>query len=138
MMKLGLIGYLCTGAAFAVLDAGWLSLVGPHLYRPALDPLLADQVRIAPAIVFYALYIAGLTWFCVLPTLAEGWTGALIAGVLLGLVAYGAYDLTCHATMKVWSLNVTLADMAWGAFASGVASAIGSLGVRLIVSRTGS
>lgn len=135
MLKLGLIAYLCTGAAFAVMDGAWLTLAGPHLYRPALDPLLADQVRIAPAIAFYGLYIAGLTWFCVLPTLVEGWTGALIAGVLLGLVAYGAYDLTCQATMKVWSLKITLADLAWGAVASGLASAAGSLGARLIAPR---
>lgn len=136
MLKL-IAAYVSTGLAFALMDGVWLTLVGPHLYRPALDPLLSDKVRLAPAVVFYGLYVAGLTYFCVLPGLSEGWRKALIAGVLLGLVAYGAYDLTCQATMKVWSLKVTLADLAWGAFASGVASAAGTLITRAIVQRTG-
>ena len=136
MLRL-LVAYLCTGIAFALLDGAWLTLVGPHLYRPALDPLLADRVRPAPAAAFYAIYIAGLTWFCVVPKLADGWRGALVSGVVLGLVAYGAYDLTCQATMKVWSLRVTLADLAWGAFASGVAAAVGAVATCLIVQQTG-
>ena len=48
-----------------------------------------------------------------------------MSGAILGLVAYGAYDLTCQAVMKTWSTKVSAADMAWGAFASAVASAAG-------------
>lgn len=129
--------YLSTGCVFAVLDGLWLSLAGPHLYRPALDPLLSDTVRPIPAAAFYVLYIAGLTVFCVLPGLAAGWRRALAAGGFLGLVAYGAYDLTCQATMKVWPTAITLADLGWGAFASAVASAAATLITRAIVQRTG-
>jgi uncharacterized membrane protein len=43
---------------------------------------------------------------------------------MLGLVAYGSYDLTNQATLKVWDVRVTLADMAWGVFLTAAASAI--------------
>jgi uncharacterized membrane protein len=124
MLKLA-IAYVSTGAVFLLLDALWLTLAGPRLYRPALGPLLADQLRLAPAVAFYLLYVAGLVYFCVQPGLVLGWRKALVSGLTLGLVAYGAYDLTSYAVMRVWSLPVTLADLAWGALASGAASVAG-------------
>ena len=115
--------YVATAVVFLILDAGWLGLVGPRLYKPEIGAILSDKVRLAPAIVFYLLYVAGLVWFCVAPNLGGDWKRAALNGAVLGLVAYGAYDLTCAATMRVWSTKVTLADLAWGAFASAVASA---------------
>ncbi len=47
------------------------------------------------------------------------------SGAALGFVAYATYDLTNQATLKVWSTTVTLADLAWGTFVTGVASAAG-------------
>ncbi len=121
------VAYLTTGLAFLLLDSGFLSLVGPKLYRPELNAILGDQVRLAPAILFYLLYIAGLTWFCVKPNRATRWTQALVAGLALGLVAYGTYDFTCQAVMRAWSWRITLVDLAWGAFASAAAATAGAL-----------
>jgi uncharacterized membrane protein len=126
MMKT-VVAYLSTGLVFILLDGAFLTLVGPRLYRPEIGELLSGQVRMAPAILFYALYIAGLVWFCVRQGLDFGWGAALVGGLILGLIAYGTYDLTCHAVMKVWSWKITLADMAWGAFASAAASTVGTL-----------
>lgn len=127
------IAYLATGACFLLLDGSFLALVGPRLYRPALDVLLGDSVRPAPAVLFYLLYIGGLTGFCVAPSLGARWTRAaqfsLLRGLMLGLVAYGTYDLTCQAVLRTWSWRITLADMAWGAFASALASCVGALAV---------
>ena len=134
MLRLGL-AYLCTGVAFIALDACFLTLVGPKLYRPDIGPLLGDSVRLAPAILFYLLYIAGLVWFCVAPALGGGWSRALTAGVMLGLVAYGTYDLTCQSVLRLWSWKITLVDLAWGAFASGAASALGLLATRVLGSK---
>ena len=136
MLRIGL-AYTCTGVVFLALDAGFLTLVGPRLYRPDIGPLLGDGVRIAPAILFYLLYITGLVWFCVAPALGGSWTRALTAGVALGLVAYGTYDLTCQSVMRVWSWKVTLVDLAWGAVASGIASVLGLLATRGLGSKLG-
>ena len=124
MLKL-LIAYLSTAVVFVLMDGAFLGVVGPKLYRPDIGPLLADKVRLGPALVFYLLYIAGLVYFCVRPSLGQGWTAGLINGVLLGLLAYGTYDLTCYAVMRVWTLKVTVVDLAWGVIASGVAAAAG-------------
>ncbi len=134
MLKLP-IAYLSTAVIFVLMDGTFLTLVGPKLYASDIGPILADKVRLGPALVFYLLYIAGLVYFCVRPSLAQGWTAGLINGVLIGLLAYGTYDLTCYAVMRVWTLKVTLVDLAWGAFASGVASAAGVAITRAIAMR---
>lgn len=117
--------YLCTLVTFAVIDTAWLVTMGDRLYRPLVGSMLAEDFRLAPAIAFYALYAAGLTMFAVLPGLAEGgWKKALLWGGLFGLFAYGTYDLTNLATLKSWSLKLSLIDIAWGMCVSGGTSAI--------------
>jgi uncharacterized membrane protein len=77
--------------------------------------------------------VAGLVYLAVRPAWQTGlWTTALVGGLVVGLVAYGAYDLTNHATLKVWSLRITLADMAWGALASSTAATVGFLASRMV------
>jgi uncharacterized membrane protein len=136
MLKLA-TAYLCAGATFIALDAAFLTLVGSRLYRPELDLLLADKVRATPAVLFYLLYVAGLVHFCVRPGLAAGWRQALFAGLAFGLVAYGTYDLTCQAVMRAWSWKITLVDLAWGMSASAIASVVGVLATRALVSKHG-
>lgn len=136
MLKLA-IAYLSTGVVYAVLDGGWITVMGPKLYRPAIGELLADQVRLGPAVVFYLLFIAGLVYFAVWPGLSAGWTKAALSGALLGVLAYGTYDLTCQATMKTWSTTLTLADMGWGAFGCAVSAALGVLITRFLTRALG-
>ena len=49
---------------------------------------------------------------------------SLWRGALLGLVAYGAYDLTNHATIAGWPLSMTVVDIAWGATVTALTSVI--------------
>jgi len=128
------MAYVATALVFGALDAVWLRNAGPLLYRPALGDLLADKFRLAPAITFYVIYIAGLTYFAVVPgILSNSASGAsvfagvplaVLHGALIGFLAYATYDLTNQATMKVWPSHVTLIDMAWGAVASGFAAGV--------------
>ena len=98
-----------------LLDIFWLSTMAKRLYRPELGDLIADKFRPAPAICFYLIYVIGVTYFAALPALAENsGTHALLNGAALGALAYSTYDLTNHATLKRWSLRVTLIDIAWG------------------------
>ncbi len=119
------IAYPVTAVIFLALDATWLSLAASRLYRPAMGELLLERFVVGPAIAFYALYMVGVVVFAVLPALPlRNWLGALGAGALLGLVAYATYDLTNQATLKGWSWQVTLADLCWGTFATGVSAAL--------------
>ena len=119
-----IIAYVAAGLSFGALDALWLRWAGPNFYRPAIGELLADSFRMAPALVFYAAYVAAMVWFAVRPGLAGGIGAAALNGALLGAICYATYDLTNQATMKVWPVHVTLADIAWGAFATAVAASV--------------
>ena len=93
---------------------------------------MAVDVRIVPAIIFYVLYLAGLVLFAISPALREqNWLMAVGLGLALGLVAYGSYDLTNMATLKGWSLSLTLVDIAWGAFVSAVSALAGFYAARI-------
>ena len=55
-----IVAYVATLVVFAALDFIWLTQVGPSLYKPLIGSILAPEPRMAPAILFYALYIVGL------------------------------------------------------------------------------
>jgi uncharacterized membrane protein len=127
MMKL-IVAYIATGLAFALIDSVWLINMAPRLYKPEIGEMMAEPFRLKPAIVFYLIYIAGMMWFAVVPGLNDGrWQTALVQGAVLGLMCYMTYDLTNYATLKVWSMKVTVLDMIWGTVLTGSASAVGML-----------
>ncbi|MGV2066827.1 DUF2177 family protein [Agrobacterium sp. 22-226-1] len=133
-MKTYFAAYLFTLVAFLVIDFIWLSTMASRLYRPAIGDLLAENFRLTPAVVFYLIYAAGLTFLAVRPAFQTGeWTTALLYGAVVGFMAYATYDLTNQATLKSWSTTLTVADLLWGTFVSAAAATIGYLiTVRLI------
>ncbi|CVI58424.1 DUF2177 family protein [Agrobacterium leguminum] len=133
-MKTYFAAYLFTLVAFLVIDFIWLSTMASRLYRPAIGDLLVENFRLAPAVVFYLIYAAGLTFLAVRPAFQTGeWTTALLYGAVVGFMAYATYDLTNQATLKSWSATLTVADLLWGTFVSAAAATIGYLiTVRLI------
>ncbi len=121
-----IVAAITAALVFGALDAVWLSWAGPNFYRPRLGDILADSFRMMPALLFYAAYIAAIVWFAVRPGLSLGIGAAALNGALLGAICYATYDLTNQATMRTWSTTVTVADIAWGAFATAVAAAAAS------------
>ena len=118
------IAYVSTAVVFLVLDAIWLGTMADRLYRPAMGSILLERFALAPAAVFYLIYIAGVVVFAVTPALQSGrWVTALGYGAMLGLMAYATYDLTNQATLKDWSWTVTIADLCWGTFVTAVSAA---------------
>ncbi len=136
-MRLAVVTYLFTTVSFLALDTVWLSVTGPSLYKVRLAGLLLDKPHLSVAAGFYLMYAFALVVFAIRPALLamNGWH-ALWAGALLGLTAYGSYDLTNQATLVGWSTRVTIFDMAWGTFASAVASLIGFAATRFVVAHS--
>lgn len=116
------MAYVAAAVVFGALDAAWLGWAGPNLYRPALGDLLAPAFRPAPALVFYALYLAGMVWFAIRPGLTQGLGAAALNGALLGAMCYMTYDLTSQAVLARWPVHLTIIDVAWGTFATMVAA----------------
>ena len=125
-----LLSFIVTGIIFAVVDMVWLKTMR-GFYEQKLGGLLQKPPNIQAAIVFYILYILGVVMFVILPTLTTTmiWQAGTM-GALFGLVAYGTYDLTNLATLKNWSVKMTIIDMVWGA----VATALSALGASYILS----
>lgn len=110
-----LIAYVAALAVMPPLDLLWLKTMNPIVYRPDIGELLTEQPVIAAAIAFYILYAAAVVVFATQAGWrGESWTSAALSGAFLGLVAYATYDLTNMATLKIWSLRVTLVDVGWG------------------------
>ncbi len=125
-----LVAYGVTAVVFLGLDALWLGVIGLGMYRRELAGLLLDQPNLPVAALFYLLFVLGIVLLVVVPALnGGGWTSALWMGAVLGLVAYGTYDITNLATLRNWSLVVTLADLAWGTALTAVAATAGTLAV---------
>jgi uncharacterized membrane protein len=51
---------------------------------------------------------------------------AFAVGATLGFSMYGLYDLTNYATLRGYTLQMTLTDMAWGTFLCGTAAGVTS------------
>ena len=119
--------YLSTIVSFVILDAIWLGFFGGKLFNSIIGEFLLDEFRIFPAVLFYILYVAGIMVF-VFPLASRhgGRWAAGLYGAFFGLCAYGTYDLTSHAVLRLWTWQLTTIDMAWGTFATAVASLIGA------------
>lgn len=125
-MKDYLIAYGATALAFLAIDAVWLSNMANVIYRPIMGDMMLSGFRLAPAIVFYVIFVFGLVFFAVRPGLIAGNASVtLVNGALLGFIAYATYDLTNQATLKNWSWALTLADMIWGTVLSAASAYIG-------------
>lgn len=128
--------YFIAAVVFAIIDYVWLTRVGPNLYRPTLDEILLDDIRWGPAITFYLVYLVGIVWFGVRPGLLAGSVKmALFNGALFGGIAYATYDLTNYATLKAWTLTITISDILWGATLSGSTAAITAWLVMMVFGR---
>ena len=123
-----LAAYATTAVVMVMLDLLWLGLIAKPLYQQGIGHLMAERPNIPVALVFYLLYALGLVVFAVSAEQANpGWSKALLIGAMFGFFAYATYDLTNLATLKNWPLGLSLLDVIWGTFVSGVSSAAGKL-----------
>lgn len=118
------IAYIASLLLFAALDIAWLMTMGARLYKQSLGDILLPSVNFPPAIAFYLIYPAGLVFFAVAPALKSGSvSAALLNGALFGFFAYATYELTNFATLRNWTLQITVIDIVYGAIVSGAVAA---------------
>jgi len=118
--------YFITLAIGFVIDLVWLGVMNSRFYKPQLAGLMSDKVNWLPGILFYVLFIVGLLALVVIPAFNnESWLSAMLMGGLLGMIAYGTYDLTNLASIKNWPVPVTVVDIIWGTVFSAIVATIG-------------
>ena len=126
MTKTLIISFFFVSTIFLVVDVIWLSITVKSLYKPALGSLLRDKPVMWAAVLFYIIYMIGLTLIIIKPALASNSVlQAFWTGVIFGIVAYGTYNLTNMATIKNWSSTIVWIDMIWGGLLTGFSSAAG-------------
>lgn len=127
------ITYVAILVPFCLLDGIWLTVMGKLLYRPTLGNILLPSINLPPALAFYLIYPIGVLVFAGLPAFKAGSVSlALIYGALFGALAYATYDLTNYATLRNWTLLISVVDIAWGAFATALAAAAAYYATRII------
>lgn len=133
-MKTYIIGFFATFIPILVLDAIWLTTMIKSFYLKYLGEIFAPKPSLAPAAVFYLLYCVGILFFIVFPLLKSNasYTTVFFTGAFFGLIAYATYDLTNQATLKNWPIIITMVDLVWGAFLTGVASTCAVWIIRLM------
>lgn len=126
--------YAATTIVLLGLDFIWLNLMSPRFYRPKLGALLLDSPNLAVAAAFYAFYSAAAVALVAVPAQnQDSWLMAIALGVVLGAAAYGTYDITNLATIRGWSVAVTVVDIAWGATVTALASLAGFFAGRALM-----
>jgi len=121
MTKHHCILYIATLVIMLAMDMLWLKGIAHSFYKSRLGDLL--ELNLPPAIIFYLVYTAGIVIFA--SANATQWQHVLLYGALFGFFAYATYDLTNHATLRIWSLPLTVVDIAWGVFNTGVSATAG-------------
>ena len=117
--------YLITFSVFFLIDIVWLGFISKNLYSNYLGHLMAANVNWYAALLFYFMFIAGLVFFVINPSIEkQSVLYAILAGGFFGLIAYGTYDLTNLATIRDWPLNITIIDLIWGTFLNSTTSGI--------------
>jgi uncharacterized membrane protein len=125
--------YAAAFVAFLAIDGVWLVLVAGKLYGRYLGFLLSPTPNWFAAGIFYLLFVVGLLALVVVPGLEKrSFKTTLLRAGIFGLITYATYDLTNLATIKNWSLLITVVDMLWGTILSvAVSAASYAVGLRI-------
>ena len=116
-----IISYLLTLIVFLVVDLLWLGIIAKSLYQKYLGDFLSDKVNWTAAVIFYFIYVTGISIFAIYPAVNKGSVyNAILMGALFGIFTYATYDLTNLATLKGWPLPIVFIDICWGAVLSAI------------------
>ncbi len=115
-----MIVYAITAVIFLAIDAIMLTLVMKPLFTRHLGDTMRDTPLMAPVVLFYLAYVAGLVVLVSIPALRDDAPGrAALHGAIIGAMAYGTYEFTSMAIMKKWSWSMVATDTIWGAVLTG-------------------
>jgi uncharacterized membrane protein len=117
--------YLATLIVLIPIDFLFLGTIAKAFFTAQVGDMLGE-IRFAPAILFYLLYVAGILVFVSAPAGAT-WQSTLLYGALFGLFCYATFELTSLSLLKHWTWPVAIVDVSWGAFVNAFASMAGLL-----------
>jgi uncharacterized membrane protein len=115
--------YLATLIVLVPIDILFLGVFAKGFFASQVGDMMGE-VRPAPAVLFYLLYVAGILIF-VSGWAAATWQTTLLYGALFGLFCYATFELTALSLLKHWTWPVVALDMSWGCFVTALSSTLG-------------
>jgi uncharacterized membrane protein len=125
--------YLATLIVLLPIDLLFLGLVARGFFVSQVGDMLGE-IRPAPAVLFYLLYVAGILIF-VSGSPAADWQSTLLYGALFGFFCYATFELTSLSLLRHWTWPVVAVDMSWGTLVTAVAATLGLMIADWIVPR---
>jgi uncharacterized membrane protein len=122
-LKRYIILYLVTLIVMVPIDFLFLGTVAKSFFTAQVGDMLG-QIRFAPAILFYLLYVGGILIF-VSGSVAATWQSTLLYGALFGFFCYATFELTSLSLLKHWTWAVVVVDVSWGCFVTAISSTLG-------------
>lgn len=109
------VAYGASLLAFLLLDGIWLGVIARETYTTALQGWLRQDFAVWPWIMFYLVYGVAIVHLVVAPHYAKhSGLPVVISGAVLGMAAYGAYNMTNYAILADWPLAISMKDWVWG------------------------
>ncbi|MEM8976710.1 MAG: DUF2177 family protein [Pseudomonadota bacterium] len=120
--------FVAAAVTFLILDIIWLTFIAFEIFQREVGGLLRAEPNLIAAGAFYVIYMFGLTVLAIAPAVRAGSLAmALWLGAVLGLTAYGTFDLTSLAVIEGWTVTATVVDMIWGVTGTSAAAVVGYL-----------
>jgi len=133
-VKRYIILYLATLIVLIPIDFLFLGIVAKDFFNAQVGDMLGE-IRPAPAVLFYLLYVAGILVF-VSGQASAAWQSTLWYGALFGLFCYATFELTSLSLLKHWTWPVVAVDVSWGMFVTALSSTAGLLIANWLAPRT--
>jgi uncharacterized membrane protein len=115
--------YLATLIVIILIDFLFLGMIAKSFFTSQVGSMLGE-IKLAPAILFYLLYVAGILIF-VSGSPAATWQSTLLYGALFGFFCYATFELTSLSLLRHWTWPVVMVDVSWGTFVTAVSSTLG-------------
>jgi len=117
--------YLATLIVLVPVDFLFLGIFAKGFFTSQVGDMLGE-IRLAPAVLFYLLYVVGIVVFVSGPAGAT-WQSTLLYGALFGFFCYATFELTSLSLLKHWTWPVVVLDVSWGMVVTALSSTAGLL-----------
>lgn len=122
--KLFITLYGLSVPVFFLMDMLWLGVLAKDFYQEKLGYIMGEVLWV-PALLFYFIFLIGLTFFATHPAVRAGkWKVGALYGALFGFFTYMTYDFSNLATLKDWPVSVVIVDIMWGTFLGGLVAGL--------------
>jgi len=115
--------YLATLIVLVPTDFLFLGIFAKGFFTAEVGDMLGE-IRPAPAILFYLLYVTGILIFVSGPAAATS-QSTILYGALFGVFCYATFELTSMSLLKHWTWPVVAVDVCWGTFVTALSATIG-------------